>query len=448
MLFLKNWGLNNYLCDLCNNINSTGFFMRNFLPAVVSLLFTCSVYAQNLPYARQVVDTLCSTYMSGRGYTNDGDRKAAAYIAAEYKRMNALSFGQDYYQHFNIDANVFKCNMSLSINRKLLTPGVDYLIHPASAGILGTYQVVQLKEKWLLNDKKFAQLLGNTYEGKVLYLNYKAKNAKDLQGKLGVLQSAVKAAAYITPEDKKLTWHISGQPKYQTEITILRKKAPRKLKTASVNIDNTYLTNYKTQNVAAYIRGTQYPDSFFVFTAHYDHLGQMGSNQYIPGANDNASGVAMLLNLMSYYTQNPPPFSVAFIAFSAEELGLMGSKYYTEHPLFPLKNIRFLVNLDIVGTGNEGITAVNATEFPDAFNLLRQLNDQHLYLPQIKSRGTAANSDHYWFYKNGVPCFFIYTMGGIQAYHDVFDRPETLPLTKFLELSSLLIHFANELDKQ
>lgn len=434
------------MCDLCGMSHFSPVFMRKILSVVVCLLFSVSVFSQDLSYARQVIDTLCSPYMSGRGYSNNGDRKAAAYIAAEFKRMNALPFGQDYYQFFNIDANVFKGNMNLLLNRQMLTPGIDYLIHPGSAGIIGTYKVVQIKEKWLLDDKNFTKLLENTYEGKVLYLNYKPKNAKQLQGKLGVLQSAVKAAAYLTAEDKKLTWHISGQPKYQTEITVLRKKIPRKLKTASFNIDNTYVTGYQTQNVAAFIRGTQYPDSFFVFTAHYDHLGQMGSHQYIPGANDNASGVAMLLSLMSHYSQNPPPFSVAFIAFSAEELGLIGSKYYTEHPLFPMSGIRFLVNLDLVGTGSEGAMVVNATDFPDAFNLLQLLNQQQEYLPRIKSRGPAANSDHYWFYKSKVPCFFIYTMGGIQAYHDVFDRPETLPLDRFSELCKLLIQFAERLD--
>lgn len=409
--------------------------------------FSITVAAQDLPYARQVIDTLCSPHMAGRGYTNQGDRKAAQYIANEFTHFGGLPFGDNYFQHFTIDANVFPDKMDMSVNKKVLAAGTDFLIHPASTGIEGTYKVLKIKEKWLLNDKKFEELLTKTYEGKVLWLKYTAKRAKDLQGKLGVLQSAVKAAAYISPEEKKLTWHITGQPKYQTEITVLRKQIPRRFKTVTFNIDNAYLSNYQTQNVAAYLKGTQYPDSFFVFTAHYDHLGQMGSNQYVPGANDNAAGIAMLLNLMQYYAQNPPPFSVAFIAFSAEELGLLGSKYYTENPLFPMRNIRFLINLDLVGTGDEGLMAVNATEFPDAYNLLQQLNTQNNYLPLLKSRPPAANSDQHWFYQNGVPCFFVYTMGGIQAYHDIYDRPETLPLTKFTNLCTLLTQFASQLGK-
>ncbi|OWY22960.1 arginyl aminopeptidase [Sphingobacteriales bacterium UPWRP_1] len=425
-----------YSPPMCNRLI---YLLLLFVPAILP--------AQDLPYAKQVIDTLCSPYMAGRGYANQGDRKAANYIASQFTQWGAKPFGNDFFQHFNIDANVFPGNMEMRVNQKALIPGVDFVIHPASTGIEGTYKVLRIKEKWLVNDKKFDELLSKTYEGKALWLDYLPKNAKSLQGKLGMLQSAAKAAAYISPEDKKLTWHISGQPKYQTEITVLRKQLPRKFKTASFNIDNAYLSNYQTQNVVACIKGTQQPDSFFVFTAHYDHIGQMGNKQYVPGANDNAAGVAMLLNLMQHYAQNPPPFSVAFIAFGAEELGLLGSKYFTENPLFPLQNIKFLFNLDLVGTGDEGLMAVNATEFPDAFNLLQQLNTQYNYLPAIKSRPPAANSDQHWFYQNGVPCFFLYTMGGIQAYHDVFDRPETLPLTKFTNLCTLLTQFVQHYKK-
>ncbi len=86
----------------------------------------------------------------------------------------------------------------------------------------------------------------------------------------------------------------------------------------------------------ATIKGTAIPDSFLVFSAHYDHLGQMGKDIYFPGANDNASGTSMLLNLAKYYSQNRPKYSVLFIAFGGEEAGLIGSEYYVKNPLVPL----------------------------------------------------------------------------------------------------------------
>ena len=190
------------------------------------------------------------------------------------------------------------------------------------------------------------------------------------------------------------------------------------------------------------------PDSFIFITAHYDHLGGMGLNTFFPGANDNASGVSLLLNLARYYSMSPQRYSIGFICFAGEEAGLVGSKFYTEYPLRPLDNIRFLLNTDLAGTGEEGITVVNATEFPEAFSLLKGINDEYKLLPAVKERGKAANSDHYYFSEKGVPAFFFYTMGGIKAYHDIFDRPETLPLDRHEELFRLVSLFVEGIQKK
>ena len=164
-----------------------------------------------------------------------------------------------------------------------------------------------------------------------------------------------------------------------------------------------------------------------------------------PGANDNASGVAMLLSLANYFSDKSPKYNLVFMAFGAEEAGILGSKYYVENPLFPLQDIKFVLNLDIMGTGDEGITVVNGTQHKKQFKLLSDINKKHKYLPKIKIRGRAANSDHYWFSQLGIPSFFIYTMGGIKAYHDIYDRAETLPMSEFNDLYHLLIEFLSEI---
>lgn len=132
---------------------------------------------------------------------------------------------------------------------------------------------------------------------------------------------------------------------------------------------------------------------------------------------------------------------MVFIFFGAEEAGLVGSKFYTDNPVFPLEEIKFLINIDLAGTGEEGITVVNGSVFENEFSKLKELNETKKYLAQVKVRGKAANSDHYYFTEKGVPAFFIYTMGGIKAYHDVYDKPETLPLTEFQDLFRLLTDF-------
>ena len=171
----------------------------------------------------------------------------------------------------------------------------------------------------------------------------------------------------------------------------------------------------------------------------------MGKDTYFPGANDNASGVSLLMNLAHYYAKHPQKYSIGFICFAGEEAGLIGSKYFTENPLVPLKSIRFLLNTDLAGTGEEGIMVVNATEFPKEFEMMTKINDDNKLLAAVKPRGKAAISDHYFFTEKGVPCFFFYTLGGIKAYHDVFDKSVTLPLNEHEHLFTLLVKFNEKL---
>ena len=225
----------------------------------------------------------------------------------------------------------------------------------------------------------------------------------------------------------------------------MQNKITQKNRVITVEIDQQFERNYPSQNVIGYIQGKQYPDSFIIVSAHYDHLGKMGEDVYFPGANDNASGVAMLLNLAHYYSENIPQKTIVFMLFGAEEVAILGSKYYVENPLFPLKKINFVMNLDLLGTGSEGATVVNASVFSHQFSKLDSINTLKKYLPQIKKRDKAANSDHYWFSEKGIPSFFLYTMGGIKAYHDIEDVSKTLPLTKFEACFSLIRDFINEL---
>ena len=173
----------------------------------------------------------------------------------------------------------------------------------------------------------------------------------------------------------------------------------------------------------------------------------MGDSVYFPGANDNASGTSMMLDFVKHYSniKNRPKCKIAFVAFAGEEAGLHGSEYFVNNPMIPLNRIKFLINLDLVGTGDEGIMVVNATEHPTQFKTMEKINKEKKYFGNIGQRGKAKNSDHWHFSENGVKCFFIYTLGGISAYHDIYDRAETLPLTKYENLFRLIRDFVSEL---
>ena len=291
--------------------------------------------------------------------------------------------------------------MEVSINGKNLISGKDFILHQASKGIVATDSLMK--------------------KDSVTYL-----------GKGG------NVAISLSP---KLTWSASQKVMEFTLIEVDKKSITEEPKTLKATIDQELIPNFKAYNVAAVVKGTSKPDSVIVFTAHYDHLGGMGNKTYFPGANDNASGVAMLLDLAKYYATNPPKYSIVFIAFAAEEIGLLGSKYFTENPLIPLSNIRFLWNLDLLGNGDAGATVVNATIHPQEFALLNKINEEKKYLVNINPRGKAANSDHHFFTEKGVPAFFLYTQGGSRAYHDIDDKAVNLPLTAYENLFRLFVAF-------
>lgn len=400
-----------------------------WLPAI-SLTAQVSDSLPVYRFARQAVDTLTSPSFHGRGYVNGGDQRAAAYLAEQFRTMGLLSFSKNYFQQFKIRVNTFPRNMQVALDGKTLVPGVDYIVHEASGNGKGSYS--------LAHSTSADPIQGNKSDPHVQVRPASERNKP-------IVNPDKLPLVFI--ENKKLTADFSQESWTVPAVILLNSPKLDSSSSISFDIEHQLLKKYSTQNVIGYIKGSEFPDSFLVFSAHYDHLGQMGSATYFPGANDNASGTAMLLSLAHYFSQpeHRPRYSIAFMAFSAEEVGLLGSKFYTEHPYFPLKNIRFLLNLDIFGTGDEGITAVNGSVFPTEFAALKKINEEQHFLPDVKIRGKAANSDHYFFTEKGVPAFFIYTMGGIKAYHDVFDRSETLPLSKFVDLYHLILNFADYL---
>ena len=383
-------------------------FMKQLIFYITSLIALNS-FSQDTVYARQIIKKLTSKELLGRGYVNDGVNKAASFISKELKSIGLSKFGKSYSQNYSFPVNTFPSAMSVVLDGKALIAGKHYLIYPSAGTIKAGFQLFKMDSV--------------TYEAN------DGRRPFPIKVKLR----------------KKLTYTVATQLSDNVTIELLKDSFPNELKSIDIIFENKFIPSFKCQNLCSYVKGTQQPDSFIVFTAHYDHLGAMGKDTYFPGANDNASGVSVLLNLAKYYKAHPSKYSVAFIFFSGEEAGLLGSKYYSEHPVFPLSKIKFLTNLDLLGTGDDGIMVVNATVFKDQFEKLNRINVDKNYLKQIKQRGKAANSDHYWFTEKGVPSFFIYTMGGIQAYHDIYDIEKTLPLTKYLEVCKLLIEFNDKL---
>ena len=395
-------------------------------------IFSISVFSQDKNYALRLIKDLASPEMHGRGYVNKGEKKAAKYIRKEFKKNGLKSFSNNYFQEFSFSINTFPEPVFVLIDGKELEPGTEFLIECSSPAIAGTYNLV-----WI-NDTKIEKEKYLDLSDKFIVTKLKQKELADLD--------LPKYKGIIKLSDKKLWWHVSNGRKQGDYVSLKIKTdaiSPQ-AKSIIISAQNHFFTDYKTQNVIGYVEGKLYPDSFFVFTAHYDHLGRMGERIYFPGANDNASGTAMITDLARHYSlpENQADYSIVFMAFSGEEVGLMGSTYNASHPLFPLEKIKFLINLDMVGTGSDGITVVNSSVFTKVYNSFLKINNSKHYLKEIKKRGEACNSDHCPFYQKGVPAIFIYTRGNeYSEYHNIDDKSVNLPLTEYEDLFRLLTDF-------
>jgi len=421
-----------------------------------SLFFAPAAQAQapDLARARRTIEELASPKMHGRGYVQGGEHLAAAYLRRRLRQLGLQPLAPDYTQAFGLDVNTFPGKLKLELQEKhgsrwqALTPGADFIVAPNSAPcpLVTEYNFIPL-DTLIFTDtatvRRYATGLWGSIPGvkvtgwRPSAFVMRAKDEARLASLPVDLQQHFEHGGTRLVLVPKLTASLAPAQAQQLRFELLASRWPTnslgQSQVARLQLDAKLLHNYQTQNLAALVRGKIQPDSFLIVSAHYDHLGMMGKDTYFPGANDNASGVALLLELAAHYArpENQPACSVVFLLFGAEEAGLVGSRYFVAHPLVPLPRIKFLVNLDLLGTGEDGATVVNGKVFEPAFQRLTALNDAHHYLPRLTARGRAANSDHFPFSEAGVPAFFLYTRGGSTAYHDVNDQPAALSLVGF-----------------
>lgn len=200
---------------------------------------------------------------------------------------------------------------------------------------------------------------------------------------------------------------------------------------------------YEAINVIGAIPGSTKPDELVIFSAHYDHIGTIKSKKdsVYNGANDNASGTALLLQLASYYMQTKPERTILFIAFSGEELGLKGSEEFAYS--IDENNVRAVINFDMVGRAPKKTVYISGGEYGD----VRDVMNKELYNfnkvefgKKYFNQNSPINaffirSDNYPFALKGIPAHTIsVTPDNDQHYHQLSDEKETLDYKLMKEL--------------
>lgn len=218
----------------------------------------------------------------------------------------------------------------------------------------------------------------------------------------------------------------------------------------------------KTENVLGYIEGQDKKDELIIITAHYDHVGVEDGKIY-NGANDDASGTAAVMELAQAFAHakedgNGPDRSILFMAVTAEEKGLLGSLYYSENPVFPLKNTVANLNIDMIGridsahTDNpEYVYVIGSGNLSTELKAISEnANSTYTDLAlDYRFDGDDPNryyyrSDHYNFAKNNIPIIFYFN-GVHEDYHRPTDTIEKLDFDAMEHITKLVFFTAWEL---
>ncbi|HIE74218.1 MAG TPA: M28 family peptidase [Flavobacteriales bacterium] len=218
----------------------------------------------------------------------------------------------------------------------------------------------------------------------------------------------------------------------------------------------------KGENVLGYIEGTDLKDELIIITAHYDHLGKHDSLIF-NGADDDGSGTVATLEIAEAFmlakkAGNGPRRSVLIMPVSGEEKGLLGSKYYTKNPIYPLENTVANLNIDMIGRLDDWHDTANYVYLIGADRLSQELHD---ISETVNSKHIGLNldykfneeddpnryyyrSDHYNFAKNNIPVIFYFN-GVHEDYHKVTDTVEKIDFEKVETITRLVFLTAWEL---
>lgn len=435
--------------------------IRHLVLAAVCLLgCTFSLSAQDSNYVRKNIATLSSPEFWGRGGCYDGETKAAEFIKLQLLASGATPLTEDGFQHYEFAAHKMEGIVKCSTNLQYLSQFWDYRIAPYShtthvkdAPVVRVDVSVLIDEdkRYKFMEKNFGKLGSSfVYIDAVGWEQSKKATKEQVRELLQNLtyNNPFRSKGILVGVDELPIWglnHTDVERNY-AYIYVIRSKFGKKVKTISVDFDNTFYTK-KTQNVCFKIGGTEHPDTMIVFTAHYDHLGCMGDSVIFPGAHDNAAGTSAVLDFARHYGQTPPAYTTVFLLFSGEESGLRGSRYFVENTLIDLSKVKLVLNLDMFCGGEEGFTVVNydSEGTRPFYDNLVKINEEKQLVAKVNPRKNAANSDHY-FFSQKCPAIFIYTMGGrYGGYHHFTDTCDRCGLECYNNIVTLILQALNEL---
>lgn len=461
-----------------------------FLPmALLSALCLagCTQPQSDLEYYNKIVKEISSENYYGRSGYNNGDVKTAKFIIGElmangikpipqeirlnnelkvaYPPMKSEVHPYDagrwadgtpeelaYLQNFCYPMNVYRGAMEFSVDGVKYEPTVDFVLKEFSPSCKGDFEVAYMDDRYYTVDGFCKHLNSGKYKNKFVVVDY--DRVYDTMGgsslelyktyllPLNNVGGIIFTKKNSIPAFKSRNHYLTKMPALWVKDTF-----PKDAKMISINVESEKIEKHDAHNVIAYIEGTKVKDTCLMFIGHYDHLGLMGKDNMFPGANDNASGVAMVLTLAKYYSKHRPEYSSVFIFFDGEEENLLGSFYYAENPLLPLDKIKYIVDFDMIGDTGDVLLCQLPESAEKGLDLFKTLNAKaKAPFKEIRREPINDDSDNYPFALKNIPVIYFMFEGDYNKhYHTPRDTYENSSSENFQRLFDMTLKFAQEI---
>lgn len=404
---------------------------------------------------------LSSDSLKGRLPGTPESDVARDFIQSRMAEFGLLPFGEEgYLQPFPVAENVIvNYDMTgLRMGKKVLIPQVDFYPVAYSSNGQASAKTVYIGYGIIKEDGSYNDYTGKDVEGNIAVLNisspdgihphsaYTSYHSVSERLKIAKEKGAL-AVLLINPE--KTASDVSELFKSILSVDIpvlfvrnqnIEEQLVAKSRKISLSVNMEEQTSLAYNVIGLVDNGQR---KTVVLGAHYDHIGMGAENSLYEGkpaihngADDNGSGTTLLLELLNYYgARKDQNYNYAVLFFSAEESGLIGSKYFTEHPTFPLVTVDYMINFDMVGRLRDNRFQISGTG--TALEWDRVLSEPIHQLNIMKDPYGVGPSDHTSFYFKDIPVLHFFT-GTHEDYHKPSDDVEKVNFKGMLKLSDFV----------
>lgn len=423
---------------------------------------------------------IASKEMGGRETGTEGERKAAAYIENEFKRIGLQpGNGNSYHQFYNLYQDSL-LNATLEVNGQRYELDRDFNV-PVSQNIEAT---MRFSEAVFISANATDSTKNANLAGKLVIVPRSA-NTQYLNTK------GVAAILFIATDFPKST---PASRKGGQSVNIFRRSLSAQQFSISENVARAIMKNnydslknaknvqtiptrillgmskaslpIQTSNVLGVLPGTDLKDEYLFITAHHDHIGKRGDSVINYGADDDGSGTVSVIEMAEAFAKakkegRGPRRSIVFMTVSGEEKGLLGSEYYASNAIYPMDKTTADLNIDMIGRSDPKRTQGDSTNYvyvvgddklsSDLRTISEQVNKKYMKL-ELDYKFNDPNdpmriyyrSDHYNFAKNGVPIIFYFN-GTHADYHRPGDTPDKINYPLMAKRAQLVFHTAWEM---